>query len=281
VFVAASLASCGPALIEWDVANGRVVRQTCLGLHESDVTIARAGGKLEVVSAAQSVVLCQVDAASFQVVHRVDLGPGPHATVATDGSVTAVAMDLPHGLTVGGWVVVTVDASGGVLGRTAPLSAPQAQVTVLAGRAFVMLSAIPPAKPRLLELRADASVVKQVSLDGVVPAPPLAVKGTRLIVADGRDIIELSPDLDVVARHPLAFHPAQAGSDSLAVSSDGHVLTSEGAVLSDAFTLERQLGHTEDWVHAALWIGSTPVVIGSGAEVVRSARVRWWDLATP
>jgi hypothetical protein len=273
--VAASLAACGPSLLEWDVALQRVVRQACLGLPLSDMRLARAGGTLQVLANGQSRILKEVDAASFRVEHTLDLGVGSYTGVASDGALTVVASAARSDQARGTWEAATVDASGRLLGR---LRAPGAlsghvELAVLAGRAFVVLNADPPRdlRARLVALRTDATIAKEIPLDGPTEHPSLAVRRNRLLLATGDEILELSPDLDVLARHPASLH------GSLAVSRDGHILTGNGEIVTDAFTPERYISPGEGWVHAVLWLGSTPIIVGSGAEVVRHARIHWWD----
>jgi hypothetical protein len=271
VIVAASLATCGPALVEWDLAAQRVVRQACLGLSHADMRIARAGGTLQVLANGRSRVLKQVDAATFRVQRSVDLGSAFRASVATDGALTVVVSDTG----IDTWELLVVDGTGQVVARSASqgMTCTPVEVAVLAGRAFVVLRDNPPVndRPRLVALRADATIVREIPLAGGSATPWLAVKGNRLLAATGGEVLELSPDLDVLARHAVSAH------GHLAVSPDGHILTAEGEILTNAFTVERRIAPGEPWVHAVLWLGSTPVAVGSFAEVVRHARIHWWD----
>jgi hypothetical protein len=283
VIVVASLEKGGPTLLEWDIARTRVVRRSSLALPQSDVDVrmARAGLKLQVIAMGKTLVLCQVDVASFRIDHRIDLGPATYSEVATDGAMTVVAMNPQDDEALGTWSVVTVDGAGHVRGRMTGQGilgySPNVRLAVLGDRAFVILAAEPPIepRPRLVALNADATVERQIVLDTLVTLPSLAVKGNRLLVANRKELLELSPELNVLARHAVSV------GGRLAVSADGRVLTGEGDILSDTFSPERRVGCSEAWVHAVLWVGSTPLALGSAAEVVRSARLHWWDAAVP
>jgi hypothetical protein len=277
VIVAASLQTCGPAVLEWDVARGRVARQVCLGLPESNMRLARAGNVLQVLAQGPSRVLVRVDVGSLRVEHRVDLGVGSYSGLFTDGSFTAVASNPRYDQPADAWMMTTVDRDGQVLGRATLRGAlghgPDVEIAVLAGRAFAVVTANPPADPkaRLVALNPDATVAKEMLIDTSVRLPTLAPKGNRLLLSLGSELLEVSAELQILGRHATSVR------GRLAVSSDGHVLTAEGDVLSDAFTPERSLDPGEGWVHAVLWLGWTPIVVGSSAEVVRRARLHWWD----
>jgi hypothetical protein len=236
--------------------------------------LARAGSTLQVLANGRSRILKQLDLASLRVEHTVDLGAASYTGIATDGTFTAVA-SAAEGELGGAWELVTVDGGGRVLGRlrTAGRVSGPVQLVATGGRAFLVLRDRPPTdpRPRLVALGADATILRTIALDAHTDGPSLAVMGNRLLVGLGTAIVELSTNLDVLASHPVSV------GGSLAVSPDGRILTGEGDVLSGAFRPERQLMVGEPWVHTVLWLGSTPVVIGSFAEVVRHARIHWWD----
>jgi hypothetical protein len=274
VLVAASLASCGPAIVEWDLARERVARQACLGLPEADMRLARAGSTLQVLANGRSRILKRLDVASLRVEHTLDLGAASYTGIATDGTITAVA-SAADGELGSVWELVTVDGGGRVLGRLRAAGRVSGPVQMVAsgGRAFLVLRERPPMdpSPRLVALGADATIIRSIPLEPSTDDPSLALKGDRLLVGLGTKLVELSRNLDVLASHPLSV------GGSLAVSPDGRILTGEGDLLSGGFKVERHLMVGEPWVHAVLWAGSTPVVIGSFAEVVRHARIHWWD----
>jgi len=85
-------------------------------------------------------------------------------------------------------------------------------------------------------------------------------------------VLEVSPTLTVLERHPL-----DSGSYQLAVSGDGRLLSAQAEVFSDTYALQRIFTHVEAWTHAVLWVGRTPVILGTAAEVVSGARIHWWD----
>lgn len=274
VFVAASLASCGPAIVEWDVGRERVARQACLGLGEADMRLARAGSTLQVLAKGRSRILAQLDAASLRVEHTVDLGPASYSGIATDGNFTAVA-SAASGELGSKWEIVTVDGSGRVLGRLRTdgrVSGP-VQLVASGGRAFLILRESPPTdpRPRLVALGANATIIRTILLDANTDEPSLALKADRLLVGLGTKLVELSRDLDILASHAVSV------GGPLAVSPDGRIVTGQGEILSAGFKIERHLMVGEPWVHAVLWLGSAPVIVGSFAEVVRAARIHWWD----
>ncbi len=116
-------------------------------------------------------------------------------------------------------------------------------------------------------------MVGSLALDAATAStPPVAVKNDRLLVALGREVLEISPQLVVLARHAVGTY------GPLAVAQDGRVLTGSGEVLSNDFSLVGRLMGSEAWEHAMLWVGPTPLVVGTEAEVVSGARIRWWEL---
>jgi hypothetical protein len=278
VLVAASLARCGPAVYEWDVARSRVTRAACLGGGQADVRVARRGGVLLVLTVGPDVVLRPIDIASFQVTGRTRLGEFASSGIAADDGLTAVLSGPPLGSYADTFTVTTLDAAGHVLARvTSPGKkdwGPDPRVVVLAHRAFLVLDADGPRdpRPRLVAIDATAHVVGSLALDATTAStPPIAAKNDRLLVALGREVLEVSPQLAVLARHPVGTH------GPLAVAQDGRVLTGSGEVLSNDFSPVGQLSGTEAWEHAVLWVGSTPVVVGTEAEVVSGARIHWWE----
>jgi hypothetical protein len=49
-------------------------------------------------------------------------------------------------------------------------------------------------------------------------------------------------------------------------------------VLSNDFAVVGHLAGGEAWEHAVMWVGSTPVILGTEAEVVSAARIHWWGM---
>ena len=276
LLVAASLQSCGPAVVEWDVGHGRPLRQTCLGLPESNMRATRAGGTLDVLAEGATRWLVQIDVATLRIERRTDLGAGSYSSVATDGVLAAVASNA-RGAPSDAWSLTIVDRGGHATATTTLSgtlsSGPDVELAMLSGRVFAVTLADPPAqpKPRLVAFDSNAVVVGQIVLDTQVRHPWLAVKGNRLVVSLGSEVDELSPQLQLLARHTADAH------GRLAVAADGRILTGDGEILSDAFTPLRTVDPGEPWVHAVLWLGPTPVIVGSAAEVVRHARIDWWD----
>jgi hypothetical protein len=279
VLVAASLARCGPAIYEWDVAGARVMREACLGGRQANVRVVRRGGALLVLTVGPDVVLRQIDVASFRVTGRTRLGEYASSGIAEGDGFTVVLSGPSPGSYADTFTVTTLDAAGHALARvTSPGKnewGAEPRVEVLAHRAFFVLDAdgSREPRPRLVAVDATAHVVGTLALDGATAGTPsIAVKNDRLLVALGREVLEVSPQLAVLARHPLGTY------GSLAVAQDGRVLTGSGQLFSNDFSPVGQLLGREAWEHAVLWVGPIAVVLGTDAEVVSGARIHWWEL---
>ncbi len=279
VLIAASLARCGPAVYEWDVARSRVMREACLGGGQSNMRVVRRGGMLQVLTVGPDVVLRQFDLASFQVTGRTRLGEYASSGMAADDGLTAVLSGPALGSYTDTFTVTTLDAAGHVLARvTSPGKkdwGPGPSVVVLAQRAFFVLDAngSGDSRPRLIAVDAAAHVVGSLALDATTASTPsIAVKNDRLLVALGREGLEISPQLEVLAHHATRMY------GTLAVAQDGRVLTGSGDVFSNDLSLVGHLMGSEAWQHAVLWVGPTPVIVGTEAEVVSGARIHWWEL---
>ncbi len=95
ILIAASLARCGPAVYEWDVAHARVMREACLGGGQANVRVVRRGGVLLVLTVGPDVVLRQFDITSFKVTGWTRLGEYESSGIAADDGLTAVLSGPP------------------------------------------------------------------------------------------------------------------------------------------------------------------------------------------
>jgi len=278
IFVAAPLASCGAAIVEWDLATSRSVRTACLGLPAGSMHVARAGAMLYVVregyaGASEARTLATMEIPSLRVVRRIGLPSGGTSGIATDGTLVAVASG--GGLEPRRWSLTTLDTAGNVLGRSesaGELGMPEASVAVLGGNVYVGLAASGGVRPRLVLLDSRATLVRQIAVEVSDSSVWLGVKGGAILVAGGSELLEVSSRLDVLARHPVS------AQGKVAVSPDGRVLTGYGdEVFTDTLTLERTLpwgGHMH-WVHDVLWSGTTAVEVTSEPTGGGPAVVTW------
>jgi hypothetical protein len=276
LFVAAPLTSCGGAILEWDLAASKPLRSVCLGLPAANMHLARAGARLYVLNDEEvhtGRTLVVVELPSLRVARRVDLGAGGTSGIATDGTLVAVASEV--GSERHRWSLTTLDATANVLARTELAGELQrgrhASIVVLGGAVYAGVTDSATAKPRLVELDARAAVVKQLPLDLTNPHVSLATKRGALLVAGGQELLEVSPRLDLLARHSV---PA---SDGLAVAVDGRVLTGEGEILNDALTAERSLpwAGRPAWMFQLLWLDKSAVKVSADSTGGGPVVVTW------
>jgi hypothetical protein len=276
LFVAAPLASCGGAILEWDLAASKLLRTACLGLPAASMHLVRAGERLyalndEEVHSGRTLVV--VELPSLRVVRRVDLGAGGTSGIATDGTLIAVASEV--GSERHRWSLTTLDATANVLARTELPGELQrgrhASIVVLGGAVYAGVTDNVTVKPRLIELDARGAVVKQLPLDVTDAHVSLAVRRGTLLVAGGQELLEVSPRLEILARHSVPV------SDGLAVAADGRVLTGEGEILTDAFTRERSLPWAGQavWMFQLLWMDKSAVRISADGTGAGPVVVTW------
>lgn len=278
VLIAASLARCGPAVYEWDVARSRVMREACLGGGQSNMRVVRRGGMLQVLTVGPDVVLRQFDLASFQVTGRTRLGEYASSGMAADDGLTAVLSGPALGSYTDTFTVTTLDAAGHVLARvTSPGKkdwGPGPSVVVLAQRAFFVLDAngSGDSRPRLIAVDAAAHVVGSLALDATTASTPsIAVKNDRLLVALGREGLEIHPAGS--ARPPRDTHVRDARGCSGWARAHGL-----GRRILER-PLPRRSPDGQRGVAARGAVGrADPVIVGTEAEVVSGARIHWWEL---
>jgi hypothetical protein len=260
----------GPTIAEIDIARGRVLRDSSLGWPEGQVRAARSGDTLHVLADddRSRVRYARVDANTLHATCRADLGTGFLAGVASDGNVTAVAWGDHPSLADEVLHVALLDPSchetGAAILRT--LRDERDQVAVVSGTALVV--AFAGDQPALVSLRADGSTIRRLALPFTAPHPSLAAHAGQLLVGGPATILTLSPQLDVVATHPVDVSTAR-----LAVSDDGRILTTFGDILTSSFTRQGRIGLAPEWTHQVLWVGVVPVVVSTPREGSTSVNI--------
>ncbi len=276
IFLAWSLEGVGVAVTEWDLAAGRALRQTGLGLPRGDVAGARVGDELHVVAAvaggeASWIVL---DARRLKVIRRVRLGPAGAVRVATDGALTLIALDeYPS------WTVSTFDRSGHVLGSwrpREPMAEHGPQTAVLNGRAYVLDD--DGTGSAIVELSREATPVGRVTLSAAPVAATIRSEAGRLFVALESELLELSPDMRVLERRR-----ADAPIGMFDLAPNGRLLGECGELFSR--DLRRQAGmHALASCQSVLWSGDTPVAVSTYMEPSHEVQINWLEprsLAAP
>jgi hypothetical protein len=278
IILAQSLHTKRPTLTEWDLAREEVVRRVQLGGSGDIARVVRTGPVLHAV-VGEPVRYLQVDAATWKVLHVTPLArEGYDVEIASDGTLTIVAFEQG----TNAWQAATLDAAGHVLGTLRRAMRPRLvgnardTLAVLGGKAYVVV------RPgleghHLLTLAPDASVIADTALDTHGPGPTIGVQRGRLVIGDAHEILELSPQLEVTARHCVPF-----GADvSLAASADGRVVTSHGDLLSAALVQQSSYQGAGGGPRQALWVGDTPVLVSVDAMAFTYGWVAWLDLSVP
>lgn len=251
----ATIGDPSPAVTEWDLATGAIVRSTVLPLPaaQADMRLVRAGGRLHAFASRAPdgpIFHARLDA-SLRVEHVDAWGRGERPRVATDGVVIAVLWSGLRADAPGerGWQLEVIDARGRplwatVVARTSASTFAFSDPLALAsGHASVLLA----------DLRAPAVVT--FSPDGrerrvaALPFRPddgrLFASGGRVFVTDGCRVISIAdgsavriPGRAEAEHHCPAFDPVGDG--------DGHWVTSAGEVRNASMELAARFGDRVD-----------------------------------
>ncbi len=294
----ASAEEPSPAVTEWDVATGGLVRSAVLPwpATEADLRIARTGNALHVVAArgsAGSLVYARLTS-RLQIEQVETLGAGERARMATDGHVVAILWsgtregDASEGGTRG-WQLITLDAFGRRLGAMSLLRTNVSTfiygqpLAVVDGNVFVLLPN--GALPTLLRLGPDLGVRAVQSLPWSPDDARLMASDGRVLFTDDCAVLQLWPERSLApafaerlpGRAPLgrscpAFDAVADGS--------GRYVTSQGDVLSADLRVKRHFSGAGDMPDAfgmrPLWLFGRPALLGVDRNAGR-AWLAWMD----
>lgn len=249
----AAVGDPSPAITEWDLATGAIVRSAVLPLPatQADVRLVRAGGRLHAFASRApdgAIFHARLDA-SLRIEHVEPWGSGERPRVATDGDVIAVLWSGVRALGVPassarpnpggdrGWQIEVIDAEGrslwaATLLRTdASTFAFSNPLAVAGGHAFVLLA--DPRAPTVVTFSPDGYARRVSALPFRPDDARLFVFQNRVFLADGcrvMDVVdghaERLPDRADRERHCPAF-------DAVA-NAEGRLVTAAGEVRNES-----------------------------------------------
>jgi len=276
VLVGWSLERLGPAVTEWDLARGRVVRQSVFGWPGGGAGLARTGNVLHVLASDDHRVrYARLDADTLRVTCHLDVGEGSPGALASDGALTAIGWQVERDGHERDLHVTLVDARCERQGQLfVPSSKDRLDLAVMGGRVYGAVHSA--RRSWLLSIAPNATVEKGVPLD--VPEHfTMTADGSRLLLLAENELLEVSPALDVVGRHPVAA-PRTA---FLAVAADGRMLTSDGDVLSPAFARVGHFPPSEMLPMIPVWVGDVPVLLSTDLMPLHHVSLAWVDPGAP